>query len=264
MEKEDNFAVKQIDMTATRSKLDGLMGSFTTFDDAMRIGTRQRREKNENRLAEMRLEMNRLEQKLEAEIKKRIEMTKSLQNYCDEQLAQMTKLFQSLLNDRAKQVHDRLGILTQEINSLQALVAKEKQEIPVTIENKSNELTKKLAVFMDSFEVERQRIATQETIILKRLDDHEHVTAKRLESERHDREKQYSDLKIALDTYTSTRTRGDERFNAFMQREVAKIQNALVSEAQAREREDDEIVEALNRYTAKLQDSLKAITSPDA
>jgi hypothetical protein len=37
-----------------------------------------------------------------------------------------------------------------------------------------------------------------------------------------------------------------------------------VAEAQAREREDDEIVEALNRYTAKLQDSLKVITSPDA
>lgn len=33
---------------------------------------------------------------------------------------------------------------------------------------------------------------------------------------------------------------------------------------QSREREDDEIIEALNRYTAKLQDSLKVISGPDA
>lgn len=105
-----------------------------------------------------------------------------------------------------------------------------------------------------------------------------------------DRELKYSELKNALDTYSSNRIRGDERFHAFAQEEIAKIQNALVTEAQvpsallpcacvalplvlthvstlllqSREREDDEIIEALNRYTAKLQDSLKVITSPDA
>ncbi|KAG3112623.1 hypothetical protein PI124_g23140, partial [Phytophthora idaei] len=82
LREEDALAATQIGMTATRSKLENLMSSFTTFDDVMRIGTRQRREKDEYRLAEMRQEMNRLENKLEAEIKKRIEMNKSLQNYC--------------------------------------------------------------------------------------------------------------------------------------------------------------------------------------
>jgi hypothetical protein len=74
----------------------------------------------------------------------------------------------------------------------------------------------------------------------------------------------FGQLKTALDAYMSTRIRGDERFQAFAQKEIAQIQNALVSEAHAREREDDEIIEALNRYTAKLQDSLKVITGPDA
>lgn len=261
MEKEDNHVAAQ---TATRSKLEELMGSFTVFDDVMRIGTQQRREKDEHCLAEMRREMSRLEHKLEAEIKKRIEMNKSLQNYCDDQIAQMTASFENLLSDRAKHVDDRLDILTQEIDSLQALVAKEKEEIPTIIESKTNELTQKLVGFMDLFEKERLRRTNQEAIIWKRLSDHEHVTAESLERERHDRELKYSDLKIALDTFTSTRTRGSEKFHAFTQREIANIQNALVAEAQAREREDDEIVEALNRYTAKLQDSLKIITSPDA
>ncbi|KAG7385932.1 hypothetical protein PHYPSEUDO_000894 [Phytophthora pseudosyringae] len=264
LREEDALASAQIGMTATRSKLEKLMSGFTTFDDVMRIGTRQRREKDEYRLAEMRQEMSRLEHKLEAEIKKRIEMNKSLQNYCDEQVAQMTTAFETLLSDRARQVDVRLVHLTQEINDLQALVAKEKRDIPLMIENKTNDLTQKLIAFMSSFEDERQRRTNQEAMILKRLSDHEHATAESFERERHDRELKYSELKNALDTYSSTRIRGDERFHAFAQEEIAKFQNALVAEAQAREREDDEIVEALNRYTAKLQDSLKVITSPDA
>ncbi|KAG3108264.1 hypothetical protein PI126_g24909, partial [Phytophthora idaei] len=106
----------------------------------------------------MRQEMNRLENKLEAEIKKRIEMNKSLQNYCDEQVAQMTAALEKLLSDRAKQVDDRLDILSQEIGNLQALVAK------------------------------TTATYNQEAMILKRLSDHEHATAESFERERHDRE----------------------------------------------------------------------------
>lgn len=63
---------------------------------------------------------------------------------------------------------------------------------------------------------------------------------------------------------------------AQVQREICSCGSCLVDllleanpltvkcETQSREREDDEIIEALNRYTAKLQDSLKVITSPDA
>uniref|UniRef100_K3WX32 SF-assemblin n=1 Tax=Globisporangium ultimum (strain ATCC 200006 / CBS 805.95 / DAOM BR144) TaxID=431595 RepID=K3WX32_GLOUD len=255
---------EQLGATATKSKLDKLMTDFATFDDVMRIGTRQRKERDEHRLAEMQQEMRRLENKLEAEIKKRVEMNKSLQNYCDEQVTQMTANFELLLHDRATQVHGRLDSLAKEIAALQALVVQEKVDIPAMIEQKTNELTLKLVAFMDAFEDERKRRTAQEEAILKRLGDHEHATAETFERERRDRELKYSLLKNALDAYTTNRMRGDDRFHSFAQDEIAKIQNALVAEAQSREREDDEIIEALNRYTAKLQDSLKVITSPDA
>ncbi|TYZ66038.1 hypothetical protein PybrP1_003661 [[Pythium] brassicae (nom. inval.)] len=254
---------QQLSATATKSKLEKLMTDFATFDGVMRVGTRQRKERDEFRLAEMKQEMARLERKLETEIKKRVETNKSLQNYCDEQVALMTQSFEALLAERAKQVNDRLDALAREIAGAQSLVEQEKIDIPLMIENKTNELTQKLVAFMDAFEQERQRRASQEESILKRLSDHEHATAESFECERRDRELKYSELKNALDSYTSNRIRGDERFQTFAQDEIAKIQNALVAEAQAREREDDEIIEALNRYTAKLQDSLKAITSAD-
>ncbi|TMW57470.1 hypothetical protein Poli38472_003395 [Pythium oligandrum] len=263
METEDALAA-QLGATATKSKLEKLMHDFSTFDDVMRIGTRQRRERDEYRLAEMKEEMSRLEKKLEAEVRKRVEMNKSLQNYCDEQVTSMIQRFQELLDARAKQVSDRLDGLATEIQQVQALVDQEKREIPLMIERKTNELTQKLVAFMDAFDQERLRRMAQEEMILKRLSDHEHATAEAFDRERRDRETKYAELKSALDAYTTTRNRGDERFQAFVQSHVARIQNGLVTEAQAREREDDEIIEALNRYTAKLQDSLQIITRPDA
>lgn len=257
-------ALAALSATATKTKLDKLMNDFSSFDDVMRIGTRARREKDEYRLAEMKQEMGRLEKKLEVEIRKRIEMNKSLQNYCDEQVTEMSQRFESLLETRAKQVDDRLDSLAGEIQRVRELVEQEKHDIPIMIEHKTNELTQKMVVFMDQFEAERRRRIAQEEMMLKRLSDHEHVTSETFDRERRDREMKYVSLKDALDVYTATRIRGDERFHAFAQDELAKIQNALVAEAQAREREDDEIIEALNRYTAKLQDSLKVITSPDA
>ncbi|DAZ95176.1 TPA: hypothetical protein N0F65_012430 [Lagenidium giganteum] len=264
IEKDENAneSLAVLNSTATKAKLDKLMNDFSTFDDSMRIGTRQRREKDEYRLAEMRHEMSRLEKSLEAEIKKRIEMNKSLQNYCDEQVIEMRAQFESLLNERANQVNERLDGLAAEIQSLQQVVEEEKRRIPLMIENKTNELTQKLISFMDAFEEERKRRLAQEEMILKRLSDHEHLTAENFDKERRDRELKYSDLKSALEAYTSNRMRADERFQSLAQEEIAGIQNALVTEAQAREREDDEIIEALNRYTAKLQESLKNCNVP--
>lgn len=146
--------------------------------------TKQRREKDEFRLAEMKKEMSRLEAKLEAEIKKRIEMNKSLQNYCDEQVAQMTANFEALLDERAKQVATRLDQLAEEISKLETLVEDEKRNIPLMIENKTNELTQKLVAFMDAFDAERRRRADQEAALLNRLSTHEHATTEAFERER--------------------------------------------------------------------------------
>lgn len=128
--------------------------------------------------------MSRLETKLEAEVKRRIEMNKSMENYCHEQVEQMTVNFEIMLQERAKQTSDRLDGLAQEICNLQNLVEKEQRDIPLMIENKTSELTQKLISFMDAFEEERKRRIAQEDMILKRLSDHEHTTAETFEHER--------------------------------------------------------------------------------
>ncbi|CAK4118102.1 unnamed protein product [Aphanomyces euteiches] len=250
--------------TQTKTKLDKMMNAFASFDDNMRIGTRQRRERDEHRLAEMRAEMTRLEKALNAEIKRRFEMNKSLQAMCEDTVATMTNKFDALLADWMTKVDARLAALADKIQALETQFEYEKVHIPEVIEARTTELTSKLSNFMQAFEEERKRRLDREAEILKRLSDHEQLVADQFSKERRDREVKSTELKESLDTYTKTRLRGDNKFQLVAQQEIVNIQNLLVQESQTREREDDEIIDALNRYTAKLQDSLKLINSTDA
>ncbi|KAH9107600.1 hypothetical protein LEN26_010842 [Aphanomyces euteiches] len=250
--------------TQTKTKLDKMMNAFASFDDNMRIGTRQRRERDEHRLAEMRAEMTRLEKALNAEIKRRFEMNKSLQAMCEDTVATMTNKFDALLADWMAKVDARLAALADKIQALETQFEYEKVHIPEVIEARTTELTSKLSNFMQAFEEERKRRLDREAEILKRLSDYEQLVADQFSKERRDREVKSTELKESLDTYTKTRLRGDNKFQLVAQQEIVNIQNLLVQESQTREREDDEIIDTLNRYTAKLQDSLKLINSTDA
>ena len=98
------------DDVATKHKLKGLVDSFPGFDGDMREGTRQRREKEQAKVAAMRMEMSRLEAALTEQTQLRAEMNETIQKYCDEQLVKMTEQFESLLEHqttRARQLATR-------------------------------------------------------------------------------------------------------------------------------------------------------------
>ena len=83
----------------TTKRLESIMASFDAFDADMRIGTRQRREKDEFKVFTMQQQMAVLERSLHNEVKKRTEMTKSIKTWCDTQVAEMRSKFQHDVND---------------------------------------------------------------------------------------------------------------------------------------------------------------------
>ena len=64
---------------STKERLATIVQGFDTFDSEMKTGTRQRREKDEFKISELKTEMKRLDGDLVAEIKRRTEMNKSTQ-----------------------------------------------------------------------------------------------------------------------------------------------------------------------------------------
>lgn len=67
------------EQSSTKAKLNDILESFQAFDSDMKIGTRHRREKDEHRISQLTTELTRLEKTLNQEIKRRVEMNKSVQ-----------------------------------------------------------------------------------------------------------------------------------------------------------------------------------------
>lgn len=229
----------------------------------MRIGTRQRREKDEHRVAELRVEMGAMEKSLTAEIKRRVEMNKSIQAWCEQEIVQLQEKFEKAIDIRTVEISERLEILSDRITDLNERFEEEKIRIPADIERRGRELAQMLHEFQQEFNVEKSDRLVREARIEKQLDDHEHEVSAQFEAERTERESVYTDLQRIIETNEKSRIKADGKFQNVIKEEIQSLHNQIKIESQVREREDDEIVEALNRYTAKLQSSLTIINSTD-
>ncbi|CAM9489863.1 unnamed protein product [Phaeothamnion confervicola] len=249
--------------TNTKKRLESILGSFKDFDSDMKFGTRQRRERDEQRIAQLTTELTRLEKTLSTEIARRIEMNKSLQQWAEAEVKEVNDHFGGLIETRSGAIQDRLDGIAARIDRLKDHFDVEMAKIPLDMERRGAELTRMLTDFEAAFEAERASRLEREARIVKQLADHEHRAAEEFDTERAAREAAYADLRRTLDDSVRSRIKGDERFQAAVREELAALRNAVAAERETREREDDEIVDALNRYTTKLQTSLRILNSSE-
>lgn len=248
---------------STKERLATIVQGFDTFDSEMKTGTRQRREKDEFKIAELKTEMKRLDGDLVAEIKRRTEMNKSTQMWFEGQLFELNRSFHATLEERTATTTKRLDTLAESITVLDERFEQEKALILRQIDERGAELARLLNEFKDEFERERLLRLEREERLVKQLTDQEYETNGRFESQIQTRESRYAAIRSVLEDNIKLRDKAEERFQAFFEREIHKLHNSVRQETEVREREDDEIVEALNRYTMKLQSSLKIINSTD-
>jgi SF-assemblin/beta giardin len=247
----------------TKERLSAIVGGFDEFDAEMKIGTRQRREKDEFRIAELKNAMTRLDTELVAEIKRRTEMNKSTQIWFEQNMSRMDKEFHTALDERTEASSKRIEELSERITELDEKRKKDRQEILDQIEYTGNELKRMLAEFKAEFEVDRERRRQREDELVRQLTDHEQEVAIKFENQIEAREARYSAIRLILEENIKLRDKAEERFQTFFEREIHSLHNSVRVEKEIREREDDEIVEALNRYTIKLQTSLQIINSTE-
>jgi hypothetical protein len=247
----------------TKERLATVAASFDSFDKDMRIGTRQRREKDEFRIAELKKEMQRLDGDLVAEIKRRKEMNKSTQVWFEEQLVNLDTNFHASLKERSEATHAKLETLDGRITELDKRFEEEKLEILRQIDLRGQELAKLLEDFKEEFEHDRKlRLQREEKLIIQ-LSDQEQQVLEKFDDQIETREARYNAIRKILEENVKLRDKAEERFQSFFEKEIHTLHNQVREEVEVREREDDEIVEALNRYTRKLQESLKIINATD-
>ena len=250
--------------SATKLKMKGLLSDFNQFEDVMKEGTRQRRETDEKKIQILKVEMGRIEKTLNSEVKRRVEMNKGLQSWCEKQIVSFHERLEARMTEKFEQLQVQIDALVVRIAELEAEFAVEKERIPREIEERGRILTAQLEAFQEAFEEERARRLVREEELRVQLTDHEHVVHERFEKERSEREQKIMVLKERLEKSTVSRNKADVRFQKVIKEEYTVLKNQIAEEAKVREQEDDEVVETLTAYTKKLQSSLHIINSMDS
>ena len=149
------MADEEKDADPTR-ELSSLLDTFTSFESQMKEGTRQRREKDEHQLVEIRNEMGELEKVLAKEAERRVQMNKSLQEWCNEQVRSMHSDLLGVIHERMDGLQKNIDKVSERITDLEGRLEEEKIRIPADIERRGTELTQKLEKFQEQFEEERK------------------------------------------------------------------------------------------------------------
>lgn len=249
--------------SATKDMLKGIMGQFAQFDTEMKIGTRQRREEDENRIAQAQKNMAELEQTLKSETKRRQEMNKSIQSWMDDEVGTMKQDFANWTETSKVHVDQRVAKAQTRLDELEEGFDQMQIDIPALIKKNTDEINRDFWQFQKDFEAEKERRMKEEGKILNRLANHEHHVSSKFDSMRDLRQNKYLELQAEFDKFQKLKMKSEEHFKKYFQEEVADIKNAILLESQVREREDDEMVEAMNRYASQLQKSLMVINDRD-
>ena len=237
------------------SRLPSVIGDGT-FESILKTKARNRKEKDEQIIAQLRVSLNEMDVSLSQEIKRRIEGSASLQEQCKAQVQAMEDRLTQTMMDKLHLVTERLDALESKVTELNDRLQQERTKIPKDIETRGHELQTMLQTFQKEFTTERRDRLTREGRIMKQLTDQAKNMSQQWNQEIAQREETVLALKERLTSHEQHRAKADQEFETLIEKELKALRMDVEREVQERKMEDDEIVEALNRYTDNLQASL--------
>jgi hypothetical protein len=175
--------------TTERSKTTGnriaaVMSTFKDFDTDMKVGTRQRREKDEFKLHQMREQLALLEKNLGAETKYRAEMHKSVSAWGHEEIDRLKEHCEKAREDQKARLDRRFVAIKARIEEMEIRFAKDMAAIPLDIEQKGAHLAEVLRETVGAVDAEKRDRVERETKIANTLADHEALVGQTFEEHR--------------------------------------------------------------------------------
>lgn len=249
--------------SGTKTRLKSMTEGLEDFSQLLRTGNRQRREKEDHRVAELKSDIAAAERTIIVESEKRVEMGRALQSWAETQVVAIRTRLESLISAARQDMDAKFAALHTRIDSLEATFHEDRERVMADVRKRNEELVEALKEFNAAFEIERAARLEREQKIRDRIAKLEHESVYRFDEERQVREQVYIGAKRRLEDAVIARTKADEKFQTSVWEEVAAIKNALAAEESARIAEDNEIAETLNRYVQKLQASLAMMLSED-
>ena len=201
-----------------------------------------------------------MDRALTQEIKRRIDLNRTMEKQCADRVSEMENRLLKLIDERSELVTTRLEVLEDKVEELNVRFEEEKERIPKDIERRGRELGDMLEQLREELGNERRDRLNREGRIMRQIADHSDAISSSIELERSEREKIVTELRDRLKKSEEVRADSFRINGTRISEELTGLKESLNREVQERRLEDDEIVDALNRYAEHLQSSLQIMS----
>lgn len=207
----------------------------------------------------MERELEKIEQVIATETKRRIEASKALQVMFEAKLTAMQAQFKKDLREAFEPLQTQIDALVGRVEKLEETMAHERRDREKEIQRANKEVLDKFREHQKEFEVEKVTRLQREAQTLKRVGDEVFRIQQKITAERAARE---AAIVLMKDDFTSAhkaREKADEVFKSEMLRKMGVVEKDLEVETKNREASEEQLVNALNDYTQALQDGLRIV-----
>ena len=258
---DNNAIVEDRPMSPAKKKLSHMVLGDGGFESLMKERSAHRREKEEQSLAQVMIQLTAAERALSTETQRRIESTHAIQKSCTQKIMDMEDNFQMILDERTRRMEERLVSVQEKVEELAVKFEEERETVPAAMERTGQELLDMVSTFQQELADERNDRLNREGRILAQMDTHATEIISSIEHETNQREQIANNLQERIATNEHLRAQNERDIQDRIQNELSELRGMIDKEKQERKMEDDDIVIALNEYTKQLQSSLSVISS---
>eukprot|EP00984_Skeletonema_dohrnii_P000827 scaffold248_cov127-Skeletonema_dohrnii-CCMP3373.AAC.12 len=258
---DNNAIVEERPMSPAKKKLSHMVLGDGGFESLMKERSAHRREKEEQSLAQVMIQLTAAERALSTETQRRIESTHAIQKSCTQKIMDMEDNFQRILDERTRRMEERLVSVQEKVEELAVKFEEERETVPAAMERTGQELLDMVSTFQQELADERNDRLNREGRILAQMDTHASEIISSIEHESNQREQIANNLQERISTNEHLRAQNERDIQDRIQNELSELRGMIDKEKQERKMEDDDIVIALNEYTKQLQSSLSVISS---
>lgn len=231
------------------------------FEEVMRQRTKMRREREDTAVAELRIQVSRLEAALAGESRRRVAAVQALKQECTSQLrATEERLLVKIAEDR-KVSEARLLATESRLAALEAQWQTDIQRTEQDLDQQAGQLKGSIEKLREKQEQERASRLDREGRLLQQMEALSLKYEEQWKTERQERLDACAMLTGRMDDQDRQRDELVHEYTDRLRGELNALQNDLQQETVDRLYQDEEIVGALNRYTSQLQKSLSYIVS---
>jgi len=257
------------------SKVSATILGDGSFEAKLKERSKQKKDKEDLSIAELRVCMADMERSLALETQRRSDTTSSLQQLCSDKVSSMEQRLNEMIDNRISSILDRIQRLESKVTELNVRLEEERTRIPADIERMGQEIQTALRSLQEDFVLERKDRLQRESRLIKQVSDHADYVHNRWNQERNEREISIQQvLKLVQEEHAQFPTQNDNSSDIIVSShstsslkdsylDLQNLWSEVERERQERKAEDEEIIQALYRYTEKLEKSLSIMSGED-